>query len=68
MEEPVPRLAYLFVFECEMCKRDVSAYFHADDPQSEFQLSCACGWKGTRRGAQAKKVLCQDPDSSPPKS
>lgn len=68
MEEPVPRLTYLFVFECEMCKRDVSVYFHADDSQSEFHLRCACGWEGTRRGAQAKKVLCQDSDSSPPES
>jgi hypothetical protein len=67
MDEPAPRLAYLFVFECEMCKRDVSAYFRADDPQSEFHLLCVCGWQGIRPGAQAKKVLCLDPDSPSPK-
>jgi hypothetical protein len=62
MGEPVPRLAYLFVFECELGERDISACFHVDDPQSEFQLTCVCGWQGTRRGAQARKVLCQDAD------
>ena len=66
MEEPVPRLAYLFVFECEKCMREVSAHFQTEDPQSEFHLTCACGWQGTRRGAQAKKVICQDADSSSP--
>jgi hypothetical protein len=65
MEEPAPRLAYLFVFECEICKREVSALFRDEYPQSEFHLSCACGWEGTRRGTQAKKVTCQDADSPP---
>jgi hypothetical protein len=68
MEEPVPRLAYLFVFECELCERDISAYSQADDLQSEFLLTCLCGWQGTRRGAQARRVLCQDaysPSSEP---
>jgi hypothetical protein len=63
MEEPVPRLAYLFIFECELCERDISACFHADDLQWEFHLTCVCGWQGTRRGAQARRVLCQDANS-----
>jgi hypothetical protein len=60
-------LAYLFVFECEMCKRDVFAFFHTEKQESDFHLTCRCGWNGTRPGTQAKKLLCQDADSPLPK-
>jgi hypothetical protein len=59
MKDPIPRLVYVFVFECEACKRDISEHFQAEDPQSEFHLRCECGWKGTRSGKQAKRILCQ---------
>jgi hypothetical protein len=67
METPSRRLAYVFVFECEMCKREVYAYYRADKPELDFPLTCPCGWAGTRRGVQAKKVFCQDSDSPLPK-
>ena len=47
-ETSSPRLAYVFVFECEMCKREVYAYYHADKPELDFPLTCRCGWEGTR--------------------
>jgi hypothetical protein len=68
MEEPGRRLAYVFVFECETCKRDVFAFFPTDKSELDFHLRCACGWEGTRRGTQAKRVLCQDSDSPLPKA
>jgi hypothetical protein len=67
MQEPGCRLAYVFVFECETCKRDVFAFFKAENPELDFHLTCACGWGGTRRGTQVKKVLCQAAGSSLPK-
>jgi hypothetical protein len=68
LQEPAPRLVYVFVFECEMCKRDLYAHFRADAPELDFELTCPCGWAGTRRGAQAKKVFCQHADSPLPKA
>jgi hypothetical protein len=59
MREQGCRLAYVFVFECEICKRDVCAFFQTDKPELDFHLTCACGWVGTRRGTQVKKILCQ---------
>ena len=67
MKTPSPRRAYVFVFECEICKREVYAYYHADKPELDFALKCRCGWEGTRRGTHAKKVLCQNADSPLPK-
>jgi hypothetical protein len=60
-------LAYVFVFECEMCKPDVFVFFHTEKQESDFHLTCRCGWNGTRPGTQAKKLLCQDADSPLPK-
>ena len=63
MEEFIPRLVYVFVFECEMCKQDVYAYFHAEDPELTFHLTCTnktCGWTGSRRCTQAKRVSVRD--------
>ena len=37
METSSPRLAYVFVFECEMCKREVYAYYHVDKPELDFR-------------------------------
>jgi hypothetical protein len=67
MQEPDPRLVYVFVFECEMCKRDLYAHFRTEEPELDFRLTCPCGWHGTRRGAESKKVFCQDADSPLPK-
>ena len=64
MEEFINWLVYVFVFECEMCKQDVYAYFHAEDPELTFHLTFTnktCGWTGSRRCTQGKKVFCQDP-------
>jgi hypothetical protein len=67
LQEPVPRLVYVFVFEGEMCNRDLYAYFRPEVPELDCKLTCPCGWAGTRRGAQARKVFCQDADSRLPK-
>ena len=67
MQEPIPRLVYVFVFECEMCKRNLYAHFRDDKPELDFHLICPCGWAGTRPGAKAKRVFCQDADSPLPK-
>ena len=67
VEQPVPRLSYVLVFECEMCRRDVYAHFHTEEPELDLRLTCPCGWGGTRCGTQAMKVLRQVADSQPPK-
>jgi len=67
LQEPVLRIVYIFVFQCEMCMRDLYAYFRPHAPELDFQLTCPCGWAGTRRGAQARKVICQHADAPLPK-
>jgi hypothetical protein len=57
METQARCVAYVLVFECETCKRDAFAFFHTEKP----------AWDGTRRGTEAKRVLCQDADSPLPK-
>lgn len=57
------RLVYVLAFECEKCKGDVYAYFRTEEPELDFQLTCPCGWAGTRRSVQAKRVFCRDADS-----
>jgi len=67
METQARCVAYVLVFECETCKRDAFAFFHTEKPALDFHLTCTCGWDGTRRGTEAKRVLCQDADSPLPK-
>ena len=35
----------MFVFECEICRREVYAYYHADKPELDFALKCRCDGK-----------------------
>jgi hypothetical protein len=52
---------YVFVFVCKECRHNICTPVDADNPEVEVLVTCkACGWTGTVRCDQAKKVLCQD--------